>query len=1008
MELATGIPALVHTAKALIIYANDIKNTPKEWEEILAHIRSLKYLLEKYESGHKGLYGEAGAPRYLDDINLRPRMEEAFAEIEKKIPQKREGMKGKVYHWLKRAEWPVISKKDAKDLQDNLHKLETELGIAINVDIEYVSRTVLERARANEILEWLKGHSFGSEQSEMQSDLQTKMTTGTGTHLLQSKELKEWLTDGEPSKAFWCRGVRGAGKSTQISAVIRNLESKWREGVHSNERAMGCTYFYITPNCLKDLTASKIIITLLLQLLNQVASGDSDPNKASFPQAIIDLAGPSVRSGRIPLRQELTKAFIESAECQQFPNGVFFAIDNLHLLPVQDRSDRATDLIEGIYEFLTEVQRSTRIKLLLCSGNAYMNHFLGDTEDIKPFELAATPQDLKVYMNHKIEGEDPKATRFRADLRQEEGLTKEMVIEELIAKSDKSFLLPALQMKELFNSSRASSISDVLKSLPPTFLDIYQADLSKIRDLQPEESLRAKIAISWAYFARRNLSAYELECAVNFGRANHGGNLPRRTNTIKIDKILDWCQGLLILSEDVESNGEDLILGGSTRVQFVHSTVYELLRDQLDLIQRIEGDIARECITYINEADLTEIVSDDVSSRGWREAKARKYGLLSYSAEMWGFHANRANNSEIDDLALQLLQQESKLEILLDKLPKGVSTYSEEDLLTATGFHVAIHFNYLRVAKLMVDKGLGQINPETTVQTFEGDIIESKTPLMWAIISEAKDVSEWLIQTGANLNIKIENWSPLHWAIAKGKYDIAKLLLDNGADPNLQTSDKNETPLVFAAILGLLDISKLLVSYGASITAHDIEYMTVAHHAARAGQLPFLQWAIDQGCDPQAKANGNTTTLSVACYQGHTKVASYLLKLQKYPAEELSALLDWPVQKGHIEVVCALLVAGADTNYPAHGGWVKNQRASDGVGTSQGVDDEPCYWTPLQRVSRNCNIGMMQLLLNYGASISEKSGGEWDSKGWVKNSLGTEHQKEEGLELLERWEREHS
>ena len=145
MELATGIPALVHTAKALIIYAADVKNAPKEWTEILAHISSLQYLLEKYEKGQKGLYHETRASRYIEDINLRPRMQEVFAEIEKKIPQKREGFKGKVYHWLKRAEWPVISKKDAKDLQDNLRKLETELGIAINVDIEYVSRTVLER-----------------------------------------------------------------------------------------------------------------------------------------------------------------------------------------------------------------------------------------------------------------------------------------------------------------------------------------------------------------------------------------------------------------------------------------------------------------------------------------------------------------------------------------------------------------------------------------------------------------------------------------------------------------------------------------------------------------------------------------------------------------------------------------------------------------------------------------------------------------------------------------------
>ncbi|KAK6536158.1 hypothetical protein TWF281_000404 [Arthrobotrys megalospora] len=1007
MELATGIPALVHTVKGLIFYANDVKNAPKEWKEIMAHISSLQYLLEKYEKGQGDFHAETRAPRYIEDINLGPRMKEVFTEIEKKIPQKREGFKGKVYHWLKRAEWPVISKKDAKDLQDNLRKLETELGIAINVDIEYVSRTVLERARANDIRKWLRGHSFDSEQSEVQSDLRTKMTAGTGMHLLQSNELKEWLAGGIPNKAFWCRGVRGAGKSTQISAVIHDLEVQWRDRVHSSERAIGLTYFYVTPNCLEDLTVTKLIVTLLLQLLDQVASGNSDPNKAFFPKAIIDLAGPSVQSRRVPLRQELTKAFIESAECQQFPNGVFLAIDNLHLLPVQDRSSRAADLIEGIYEFLTDIQRSAKIKLLLCSGNTYMNHFLGDTEGIKPFELAATPQDLKIYLNHKIEGDDPKAKRFRADLQQEDGMTKEIVIKELIAQSDKSFLLPVLQLKELFNSSRAGSISDVLKSLPPTFLDAYQADLSKICHLQPEESLRAKIAISWVYFARRNLSAYELECAVSFGRANRDGSSPRRTNPLNIDKILDWCQGLLTLAQDAESNGEDLIPGGSPRVKFGHDTVYELLRDNLDLIQRIEGDIARECINYIGATDLTEVVSDDISSRGWREAKARTYGLLSYSAEMWGFHASRANNQEIDNLAVKLLQQEIKFEVLFDKIPRGISTYCEEDFLTATGLNIAIHFNYLRVAKLMVEKGLGQVNPESTVQTFGGDIAESKTPLIWAIVSGARDTAEWLIQNGAHLNIKIAGWSALHWAITKGRTDIVKLLLDNGADFNLQSSDRNETPLIFAAMRGLLDISRLLVSHGASTTAHDSEYMTVVHHAAREGHLLLLQWAIDQGCDPQAKAKGNNTALSFACNQGHLKVVSYLLQLQEYPAEELSVLLDWPVQMGHLEVVCALLVAGADSNHPAYGGWDQSQITHGGVSKSQEVCEGPSYWTPLQRASRRCNLPMMQLLLNYGASISEKSGGEWDSKGWVINGEGSESQKKEALKLLERWEQDH-
>lgn len=105
------------------------------------------------------------------------------------------------------------------------------------------------------------------------------------------------------------------------------------------------------------------------------------------------------------------------------------------------------------------------------------------------------------------------------------------------------------------------------------------------------------------------------------------------------------------------------------------------------------------------------------------------------------------------------------------------------------------------------------------------DSIDNKifTALHWAWKNWQISVANYLLEKGANLNLKAENLedcrqTPLHFAAAKGKLDMCQLLVSMGAHIDA-LDDKTSTPLHLAAKEGQVSVVKLLVSKGAYIDA---------------------------------------------------------------------------------------------------------------------------------------------------------------------------------------------
>ena len=91
------------------------------------------------------------------------------------------------------------------------------------------------------------------------------------------------------------------------------------------------------------------------------------------------------------------------------------------------------------------------------------------------------------------------------------------------------------------------------------------------------------------------------------------------------------------------------------------------------------------------------------------------------------------------------------------------------------------------------------------------------TPLIFAALGGHKEITELLIDSGAEVNAKSYNdgWAPLHGAAQRGRNEIVELLIAEGADVNAM--GRMGTPLYYAAARGRNKIVELLIAKGADV-----------------------------------------------------------------------------------------------------------------------------------------------------------------------------------------------
>ncbi|KAH8660503.1 ankyrin repeat-containing domain protein [Xylariales sp. PMI_506] len=190
----------------------------------------------------------------------------------------------------------------------------------------------------------------------------------------------------------------------------------------------------------------------------------------------------------------------------------------------------------------------------------------------------------------------------------------------------------------------------------------------------------------------------------------------------------------------------------------------------------------------------------------------------------------------------------------------------------------------------------------------------------------------FLLQKGADMNAAAGSYGPpLACAIEHGANDLAHLLLDRGADVNCDPGVEGFTALQSAAKVQNHAMVKKLLDHGAEADAPParVQGESALCCAAGNGDLVLCKVLLQAGAD----VNGIST---LRCCRVRAPVAA-------------------AVVSGNCQLVRFLLDQGADINY----------QLCLSTKTSSCLEREP---TLLMRACEQRNMGMLELLLSYGAS----------------------------------------
>jgi ankyrin repeat protein len=177
---------------------------------------------------------------------------------------------------------------------------------------------------------------------------------------------------------------------------------------------------------------------------------------------------------------------------------------------------------------------------------------------------------------------------------------------------------------------------------------------------------------------------------------------------------------------------------------------------------------------------------------------------------------------------------------------------------------------------------------------------DGTSALLWAAYQSSPELVEVLLKAGADPNTPNRfGVTPLLQASRYGDAATIAELLDGGANIEGATRE-GETPLMAASRAGSVEAVKLLLERGAEVDAVEaLDEQTALMWAAAEVHLDVVDALLDAGADPNRKARVTELT------RRSTRT--------DFPTGGFTAIM-WPVRDGNEAVVRRLVEGGADLN----------------------------------------------------------------------------------------------
>ena len=250
------------------------------------------------------------------------------------------------------------------------------------------------------------------------------------------------------------------------------------------------------------------------------------------------------------------------------------------------------------------------------------------------------------------------------------------------------------------------------------------------------------------------------------------------------------------------------------------------------------------------------------------------------------------------------------------------------------------------------------------------------TPLHMAAYESQTAAIEVLLEAGSDPNARDSRGiTPLFASSFAGPLAAIKVLLAAGADPNVRTG-KGATPLHRLAYTGQTDAIRTLLSAGADMNVQTGKGTTPLHAAVQGNAPRSFGILLDAGAAPTVKNREGATALDLVALapEADAFVAHFGFGLHS------------AAERGQLEVVEALLAAGADPGYqpqtwagiaftagtPLYEAAARGHRSVVTALLSAGVDPRTGgkRWdTPLHGAARGGHADVIRLLLAAGADL---------------------------------------
>ncbi|OBT64232.1 hypothetical protein VE03_06864 [Pseudogymnoascus sp. 23342-1-I1] len=874
LSITASIIAILQVTTALVNYANDVKDAPKDRARFAMEASSLSSLLLNLRYQIEDERCEKSNEAWTREVTLLgvpdgplDQYRHALEKLQLKI------VSGKGLVKIGDALWWRFTKEEVAGILLRIERLKSLIQIALQIDHFKLSQAIKTRLdeiyddneevkldmgvvrsqipalqdgvgaiqdsvdavqrdqdrQKNQVLvEWLSPAKYSSQQS----DFIARRQPGTGQWFLDSPEFNNWLC--EPSHTLFCPGIPGAGKTMVSAIAVDHLHKLTDSGYakHCEVAQIFCNY-----KTQSEQNTTSLLSAILKQLVQ------AKPSAAKAASILYD------RHSSHGTRPSLDEIFAALKTTMMSFWTVYVVIDALD--ECADRDGTRSQFLGK----LRDLQQEFDVRLMVTSRAN--TDIVGQFKSSPMLEIRASPADVKKYVRGQIH-------RLPRCVQRDEKLHGE-VEDKIVEAVDGMFLLARLHVDSLRDKRTKAKVQSMLEMLPrgaEALKEAYNDAIKRIETQLLDDSKLAKSVLSWITYAERPLTTGEICHAL---AVDPGDTDLNEDNILDIEDIVSVCAGLVTVDEE------------SNIVRLVHYTTQEyFLQIREAWNPTAQQQITTTCLTYLSFGSFRGGSCDEDVKL---EERFLCYAFLDYASRYWGNHAQMAQE-QVSELAFAFLRDNKLVSCALQAMSGHGYTftnYAQTFPKYATGVHLTAKFGleYLLAGLLSGSGGASTMAANSTDRY-------GRTPLAFAASEGHTAIMRLLVERDdVDLDSKdIYGRTPLSSAALEGREAAVKLLL--GLDGvGINTKDKRgRTPLSWASYRGNRAVAELLMEQEeAEIDVGDKEGITPFLWAVQGGAESTVEMFLERkDIDFNMVDNNCMTPLVWAARLGHEVIVKLLLE----------------------------------------------------------------------------------------------------------------------------------